>query len=144
MFDQNGKGFVTLSDLQSILYSALAMGPDEVEQLFIHIDTKNSNEITFDEFKSYISEKPEYAKIFLVYNEIKMLRNNIELDKLASSPDKLFEKPVESQERTETSSADASHLIKRAKSQTENDNEAGLVVDELDNTKGDNQNFKTE
>ena len=88
MFDPESKGYISLSDLKSILYSALSMGPDEVEQLYKNIDTKNVDQITFDEFKSYIDQKPEYAKIFLVYNEIQMLRNNIEIEKLAEKSGK--------------------------------------------------------
>jgi hypothetical protein len=88
MFDPESKGYITLNDLKSILYSALSMGQDEVEQLYKNIDTQNTNQITFDEFKSYIDQKPEYAKIFLVYNEIQMLRNNIEIEKLAEKSGK--------------------------------------------------------
>ena len=39
-----------------------------------------------DEFKSYAALKPEYARIFLVYNEIKILRNNIDIERLATTP----------------------------------------------------------
>lgn len=82
MFD-NGKGHITVSDLQSILYSSFSMSPEEVEALFKKIDTKNDGLITYDEFKSYAAEKPEYAQIFLIYNELKILNNNLELDRLA-------------------------------------------------------------
>ena len=37
-----------------------------------------------DELKAYAAEKPEYARIFLEYNEIKILRNNLEINRIAS------------------------------------------------------------
>ena len=37
-----------------------------------------------DELKSFAQQKPEYAKIFLIYNEIKILRNNVEIERLAT------------------------------------------------------------
>ena len=51
MFDNsnsdNKKGYITLSDLQSILFSAFSMSPQEVEKLFNEIDVKKDNRITF-------------------------------------------------------------------------------------------------
>ncbi len=47
MFDKEGKGYISLSDLQSILYSAFSMGPSEVEILFKKVDIKNDGLITF-------------------------------------------------------------------------------------------------
>ena len=41
--------------------------------------------LPLDEFKSYAAQRPEYAKIFSVYHELKILKNNIEIDKLAIS-----------------------------------------------------------
>lgn len=35
-----------------------------------------------DEFRSYAAEKPEYAQIFLIYHEIKILNSNLEIDRL--------------------------------------------------------------
>lgn len=37
-----------------------------------------------DEFKSYAMEKPEYAQIFLMYQELKILNSNLELERLAT------------------------------------------------------------
>lgn len=84
MFDQDGKSHISLADLQSILYSAFSMPPDEVKVLFDKIDSKKQGHITFDELKSYAAQKPEYEKIFSVYHELKILKNNVELEKLAS------------------------------------------------------------
>lgn len=50
MFDQDGKGHISLSDLQSILYSSFSMPSDEVKILFSKIDTKNDGLITFGLF----------------------------------------------------------------------------------------------
>ena len=47
MFDQDGKGHISLADLQSILYSAFAMPPDEVKKFFEKIDAKHDGLITF-------------------------------------------------------------------------------------------------
>ncbi len=50
MFDKEGKGYISLSDLQSILYSAFSMGPSEVEILFKKVDAKNDGLITFGKY----------------------------------------------------------------------------------------------
>ena len=55
MFDKDGKGYISLSDLQSILYSAFSMGPSEVEVLFKKVDTKNDGLITFGKLYFYIN-----------------------------------------------------------------------------------------
>jgi Ca2+-binding EF-hand superfamily protein len=47
MFDKDGKGHISLADLQSILYSAFAMSSEEVKKLFEQIDHKNDGLITF-------------------------------------------------------------------------------------------------
>jgi len=51
MFDnsdeKNKKGYITLSDLQSILFSAFSMKPEEVEKIFKEINVKNDNQITY-------------------------------------------------------------------------------------------------
>jgi Ca2+-binding EF-hand superfamily protein len=47
MFDANGKGYISLTDLQSILLNAFSMPPEEVEILFKKIDTKNDGLITY-------------------------------------------------------------------------------------------------
>ena len=47
MFDKDEKGFISLADLQSILYNAFTMNPNEVEVLFNKVDTKKDGLITF-------------------------------------------------------------------------------------------------
>jgi hypothetical protein len=118
MFDntdeKNKKGYITLSDLQSILYSAFSMKPEEVEKIFKEINIKNDNQITYgkksnlicfefsilllnkfficlkDELKNYADSKPELARIFTyMLNEIKLLNSNTELDRLASQESSL-------------------------------------------------------
>ncbi len=49
MFD-NGKGHITVTDLQSILYSSFSMKPDDVEILFRKIDQKNDGLITYGKY----------------------------------------------------------------------------------------------
>ena len=53
MFDKEEKGFISLVDLQSILFSAFSMNPQEVEILFKKIDTKNDGRITFGKKNIY-------------------------------------------------------------------------------------------
>lgn len=50
MFDKEEKGYISLADLQSILYSAFSMNSKEVEALFKKVDTKNDGRITFGIF----------------------------------------------------------------------------------------------
>ncbi len=52
MFDKNGKGYISQSDLQSILYSAFSMPPDKVEEMFKKIDLKNDGVISYGQFNS--------------------------------------------------------------------------------------------
>jgi Ca2+-binding EF-hand superfamily protein len=47
MFDKDDKGFISLTDLQSILYNAFTMDPNEVEILFNKVDAKKDGLITF-------------------------------------------------------------------------------------------------
>lgn len=79
----NKKGYITLADLQSILSSAFSMTHEQAEKLFKEINVKNDNKISYDELKAYTNSKPEYARIFLMLNEIKILNSNVEFNKLA-------------------------------------------------------------
>ena len=47
MFDHDGKGHISLADLQSILFSAFSMPADEVQRFFEKIDSKKDGLITF-------------------------------------------------------------------------------------------------
>ena len=47
MFDRNGKGYISLVDLQAILNSSFSMPAKDVEELFKKIDTKNDGLITY-------------------------------------------------------------------------------------------------
>jgi Ca2+-binding EF-hand superfamily protein len=47
MFDNEKKGYISLKDLQAILYSAFSMPSEDVEVLFKKIDSKNDGLITF-------------------------------------------------------------------------------------------------
>ena len=47
MFDRDGKGHISLVDLQTILHSSFSMPAKDVEELFKKIDTKNDGLITY-------------------------------------------------------------------------------------------------
>ena len=53
MFDKNGKGYITQADLQSILFSAFAMPPEKVEEMFKKIDTKNDGVISYGKLQNF-------------------------------------------------------------------------------------------
>lgn len=107
MFDREGKGFVSLADLQHILYNAFSMKAEDVSKLFEKVDANNDGLITFgmnyfayfkksvlliillflkkkDEFKGFAAEKPEYARVFLTYHELKRLKSARSNTKLAN------------------------------------------------------------
>ncbi|RUS90250.1 hypothetical protein EGW08_002031 [Elysia chlorotica] len=72
LFDKENKGHVSLDDLQMILRQAFNMGPEEVEKMFVEVDTKCDRRISYGEFKDYANKKPEYAKVFTTYRETKL------------------------------------------------------------------------
>lgn len=47
MFDKDGKGYISLGDLQSILFSSFSMPGNQVEALFKKVDAKNDGYITY-------------------------------------------------------------------------------------------------
>ncbi len=58
-------------DLQNILFNAFSLSHSDIYKLFNKIDKNKDGLITYDEFKLYALEKPEYARIFLTYHELK-------------------------------------------------------------------------
>ena len=64
MFD-NGKGHITVTDLQSILYSSFSMNPEDVEILFRKIDQKNDGLITYGKY--FISGNPMKLSNFNIF-----------------------------------------------------------------------------
>jgi lysophosphatidylcholine acyltransferase/lyso-PAF acetyltransferase len=143
----NKKGYITLSDLQSILNSAFSMTPEEVEKLFKEINVKNDNKISYDELKAYANSKPEYARIFLMLNEIKILNSNVELNKLANEKSATdlstdFEqKPVDDSiliSRSLSNMSTESTLTKRPVQPSESAND--LVIEDLNDLADDHKN----
>jgi hypothetical protein len=47
--------------------------------------------ISQDEFETFARKKPEYAKIFTTYHELKILHNNVELERIISDANKQSE-----------------------------------------------------
>lgn len=137
MFDKDGKNHISLNDLQSILYSSFSMPYEETKNLFEKIDTQKDNLITYSkarifcstktfntfnffinalilaEFHSYATQKPEYAKIFSVLNELKILKGNIEIENLSKHSSTISDKK-ESEKLFKIVSSDSSvSLTKR-------------------------------
>ncbi|CAL1540095.1 unnamed protein product [Lymnaea stagnalis] len=71
LFDIDNKGHVTKGDLNHILKGAFKISDADVDKIFREVNTSNDGKITLDEFKSYAQKKPEYAKIFMTYQEMK-------------------------------------------------------------------------
>jgi hypothetical protein len=59
------------ADLKNILLNAFSLSHSQIYKLFNKIDKNKDGLITYDEFKLYALEKPEYARIFLTYHELK-------------------------------------------------------------------------
>ena len=76
LFDDGDKGYITLEELSEILLKAFGMDDIDVEKLFHEVDTNEDDKITFDEFRIYAEEKPEYAKLFMTYQELKVQNTN--------------------------------------------------------------------
>ncbi|XP_063439317.1 lysophosphatidylcholine acyltransferase 2-like isoform X3 [Mytilus trossulus] len=71
LFDNGDKGYITQAELTEILSNAFGMDDLDVEKLFQDININKDDKITFDEFKKYAVTKPEYAKLFMTYQELK-------------------------------------------------------------------------
>ena len=71
LFDVRDEGFITFAQGKHILESAFEMSEEEVSILFRKIDKNNSGKIYYHEFAEFVREKPEYAKLFLTYQELK-------------------------------------------------------------------------
>lgn len=70
LFDKEKKGYITQEELEIILCSAFTMDVEEAGELFYHADTNKDGKITYEDFKAYAEEKPEYASLFVKYHEI--------------------------------------------------------------------------
>ncbi|KAH9509527.1 Lysophosphatidylcholine acyltransferase 2 [Bulinus truncatus] len=71
LFDDDNKGFVTERDLKHILKGAFCISDEDIEKIFQELNTSRDGKITLDEFKNYAQKKPEYAKVFRTYQELK-------------------------------------------------------------------------
>ncbi|XP_052062194.1 lysophosphatidylcholine acyltransferase 2-like isoform X1 [Mytilus californianus] len=71
LFDNGDKGYITQAELTGILTNAFGIDDLDVEKLFQEVDINKDDKITFDEFRKYAETKPEYAKLFMTYQELK-------------------------------------------------------------------------
>ncbi|XP_012941031.1 lysophosphatidylcholine acyltransferase 2 isoform X3 [Aplysia californica] len=71
LFDTENKGHITPEELQHILTGAFNISDTDAERLFEEVDVTGDGKITIDEFKTYAEKKPEYAKVFITYQELK-------------------------------------------------------------------------
>ncbi|XP_064101471.1 lysophosphatidylcholine acyltransferase 2-like isoform X2 [Macrobrachium nipponense] len=69
LFDRGGKGRILLDDLMKALKASLDMTSEETTRIFKQADQDNKGYITFEDFEAHAKRKPEYAKIFLTYQE---------------------------------------------------------------------------
>ncbi|KAK7115276.1 hypothetical protein V1264_001176 [Littorina saxatilis] len=70
LFDSDNKGYLTPEELQKILRNAFSMEDEQAAGLFQDIDTDKDGRVTYDDFKAYAVEKPEYAKLFMTYHDM--------------------------------------------------------------------------
>lgn len=70
IFDPDNEGHITLESLHLILHNAFAMTEVDVEELFNQVDADQDGIISFEEFKAFAEEKPEYAPLFMIYQEL--------------------------------------------------------------------------
>lgn len=71
LFDPDHQGYIEEDDLYQILHSAFGMSKMETAELFAEVDVDEDGKITFDEFKAFATERPEYAPLFLAYQEMR-------------------------------------------------------------------------
>lgn len=76
IFDPENQGHITRESLNVILHNAFGMEEVDVEELFRQVDTDQDGIISFDEFKAFAQEKPEYAPLFMAYQELKSADTN--------------------------------------------------------------------
>ncbi|XP_078338685.1 lysophosphatidylcholine acyltransferase 2-like isoform X1 [Crassostrea virginica] len=71
LFDEGNKGYITKEELSTILHGAFNMDGLDAEVLFDEVDVNEDGKICFDEFKSYVDEKPEYLPVIKEHMKIK-------------------------------------------------------------------------
>ncbi|XP_048814876.1 lysophosphatidylcholine acyltransferase 2 isoform X1 [Lagopus muta] len=75
LFDQDDDGTITEKEFACIIQSALGLPDLDVSNLFKEIDADETGKLSYDEFKNFALEHPEYAKLFTTYLELQ--RNQV-------------------------------------------------------------------
>ncbi|OXB76114.1 UNVERIFIED_CONTAM: hypothetical protein H355_000213 [Colinus virginianus] len=70
LFDQDDDGTITENEFARIIQSALGLPDLDVSNLFKEIDADETGKLSYDEFKNFALEHPEYAKLFTTYLEL--------------------------------------------------------------------------
>uniref|UniRef100_A0A8C3L6I9 Lysophosphatidylcholine acyltransferase 2 n=1 Tax=Chrysolophus pictus TaxID=9089 RepID=A0A8C3L6I9_CHRPC len=70
LFDQDNDGTITEKEFACIIQSALGLPDLDVSNLFKEIDADETGKLSYDEFKNFALEHPEYAKLFTTYLEL--------------------------------------------------------------------------
>uniref|UniRef100_A0A8C9ERU7 Lysophosphatidylcholine acyltransferase 2 n=1 Tax=Pavo cristatus TaxID=9049 RepID=A0A8C9ERU7_PAVCR len=70
LFDQDDDGTITEKEFACIIQSALGLPDLDVSNLFKEIDAYETGKLSYDEFKNFALEHPEYAKLFTTYLEL--------------------------------------------------------------------------
>ncbi|XP_048253840.1 lysophosphatidylcholine acyltransferase 2-like isoform X2 [Haliotis rufescens] len=78
LFDTENQGHISREGFTQILCNAFKMNTQDVQVLFDKVDCDNDDKISFDEFKAYAEEKPEYAKLFKTYHELVQGNGHVE------------------------------------------------------------------
>lgn len=83
IFDQRKEGFISFSQGKHILENAFEMSEESVSDLFRQIDQENTGKIFYEEFSAFIKKKPEYARLFLAYEQLKNQQDS-KIDEVSS------------------------------------------------------------
>jgi len=105
LFDQHKEGFITFEQGKHILESAFDMPAEDVLELFQKIDTQNTGKIYYEEFSAFVREKPEYASLFLTYEQLKGGDESTDADDFSDNLPGIDE--VEEEERHEERRGDS-------------------------------------
>ncbi|XP_050397956.1 lysophosphatidylcholine acyltransferase 2 isoform X1 [Patella vulgata] len=70
LFDSENNGYITEDGLTTILHNAFGMNKDDVHELFEDADKDKDGKISYDEFQQQAADKPDYAKIFVAYQNM--------------------------------------------------------------------------
>ncbi|KAL3859040.1 hypothetical protein ACJMK2_009278 [Sinanodonta woodiana] len=87
LFDSEDKGYITQPDLTKILNKAFGMEELDIQDLFNKVDAGQDGKISYDEFRNFAMQRPEYANLFLTYQQLKN-ENDGMLEVLKEEPSK--------------------------------------------------------